>query len=493
MPFLQIWYIWDNFEKCIFAHIPTSMKLQSILLASILSLGITWTTQAQTIKQKLEQSFSTFMKHPSLTNGIAAFHVINSETGETLFEKNTIVGLPTASTLKVITSITALDILGKDYTYKTKLYYTGEIDSVGILHGDIVVHGEGDPTLGSHRYSHTKEDVILAKWKKAIIDAGITSVDGRIIADDSMYQGIDVPGGWIWTDMGNYYGAGISSLNWRENSSGINFQAGKIQDDAPISNTTSDLSYLKLVNQVKVGRPGSGDNVYAYSAPYSEKIVIKGTYGQDLKKTIEISLPDPAYDLAFNLQKVLATDSIEIFQGITTGQRMAEEGHKVPQASKELDTHVSPPLHEIVHWFNQRSINLYGEALLRSIAFISGGKTSTYDGAQYVKKYWEQKLNLKSSELDIVDGSGLSPQNNVTTNAMNQIMQYALKRPWFSEFQKSLPTYNEMTMKSGTLGYTGYHTAKDGKKYTFSLLVYNYDGGASQMRQRMFTLLNTLK
>ncbi|WP_262506619.1 D-alanyl-D-alanine carboxypeptidase [Sphingobacterium sp. T2] len=70
--------------------------------------------------------------------------------------------------------------------------------------------------------------------------------------------------------------------------------------------------------------------------------------------------------------------------------------------------------------------------------------------------------------MDIIDGSGLSPQNNVTTRAMNQIMQYALKRPWFPEFQKSLPTYNDMTMKSGTiggtLGYTGYHTAKDGKK-----------------------------
>ena len=486
-----------QFEKCIFAYIHSYMKIYALLFAGILSIGTMYTAKAQNIKQKLEQNYTTFSKHPSLTNGISSLHVINSETGETIFEKNAVIGLPTASTLKVITSITALDILGKDYTYKTRLYYAGEIDSVGILHGDIVIHGEGDPTLGSHRYAHTKEAIILSKWKKAILDAGITAIHGRIIADDSMYEGIDVPSGWTWADIGNYYGAGISSLNWRENSSGLNFQAGKIQDAAPISNTTSDLSYLKLVNHVKVGRPGSGDNVYAYSAPYSEKIVIKGSYGQDLKKTIEISLPDPAYDLAYNLAKVLAVDSIEIVDGITTGQRLYEEGKQVPKITKELDTHASPPLHEIVYWFNQRSINLYGEALLRSIAFISGRKTSTYDGAQYVKKYWEQKLNIKETALDMVDGSGLSPQNNVTTNAMNQIMQYALNRPWFAEFNKSLPTYNEMTMKSGTingsLGYTGYHTAKDGKKYTFSLLVYNYDGSAAQMRQRMFTLLNSLK
>ena len=473
------------------------MKILSILLAGSLTLAATSDLVAQNIKQKLDQSYSTFANHNSLSNGLATMHVINSETGEVVLEKNANVGLPTASTLKVITSITALDILGKDFTYKTKLFYAGQIDSTGILHGDIIIHGEGDPTLGSSRYTDTKEEVLLAKWKNAILPAGIKSVQGRIIADDSMYGGIDVPGGWIWTDMGNYYGAGISSLNWRENSAGLNFQPGTINSSAPIANTTSDLSYLKIINQVKVGRKGSGDNVYGYSAPYSEKIVVRGTYGQDLNKTIEISLPDPAYDLAFNLAKTLATDSINIAEGITTGQRLIEEGLTVPNQGVDLDTHTSPPLHEIVYWFNRRSINLYGEALLRSIAYRSGGKTSTSEGAQYVKKYWEERLNIKSSELDIVDGSGLSPQNNITSKAMNRIMHYAIQRPWFTEFNNSLPIYNDMSMKSGTingtLGYTGYHTAKDGKKYTLTLLVYNYNGGASQMRQRMFTLLNSLK
>ncbi len=163
------------------------MKKNILLVASAL-LSTIINIQAQTTKQKLEQNFATFTKSPSLANGIASLHVINSETGETVFEKNASIGLPTASTLKVITSITALDILGKDFTYKTSLSYAGEIDSLGILHGDIIIHGEGDPTLGSHRYESTKEDVILNKWKKAILDAGIKYVEGRIIADDRLYQ-----------------------------------------------------------------------------------------------------------------------------------------------------------------------------------------------------------------------------------------------------------------------------------------------------------------
>ncbi|MBL1407718.1 D-alanyl-D-alanine carboxypeptidase/D-alanyl-D-alanine endopeptidase [Sphingobacterium faecale] len=452
---------------------------------------------AQSIHQNLDKRFQSFLAQPGLKNGMASLHVIDKNTGNTVFEKNSDIGLPTASTLKVITSITALDLLGANYTYKTKLYYTGIIDSTGVLHGDIVIQGSGDPTLGSDRYEQTKGQTLLNKWVNTIKNAGITAIEGRIIGDDRLYNGHDLPGGWIWTDMGNYYGAGISALNWQENKAGINFQAGSLSNPALIASTTTDLSYLQLINTVKTGRPGSGDNVYAYSAPYSEKIYLRGTYGQDLKKTIEISLPDPAFALAFDLSKAINASGIFVSSTPTTGQRLVEQDSIFPNKTAELDIHTSPNLTDIVYWFNQKSINLYGEAILRSIAYLSGGKTSTYDGANYLQKFWQQKLQLSISELDIIDGSGLSPQNNVTTNAMNRIMQYAIKRPWYESFTKSLPIYNEMTMKSGTiggtLGYTGYHKAKDGKEYTFTIIVYNYTGSASKMRQSMFSVLDILK
>ena len=470
--------------------------MKKIIVSSLL-LVTALTTHAQTIKSKLEQSFHTFMSSPSLQNGIATLVVTNTDNGQVIFEKNSLTGLPTASTLKVITAITALDLLGPDYTFKTNLYYTGDIDSLGVLHGDIVIKGSGDPTLGSDRFDNTKEHILLSKWTGAIKGAGIDSIAGRIIGDDRFFHGNDVPGGWIWTDMGNYYGAGISGLNWRENKTGINYQVGTINKPANISNTTSDISYLQLINTVTTGGKGSGDNVYAYSAPYSDKIILKGTYGIDLKKTIEISIPDPAFDLAFQLKNYLAKDSIFIENGITTGQILTESGERIAAKTKDLATHVSPKMSEIIYWFNQKSINLYGESLLKMIGFISGSKVSTAEGADYMKKYWQQKLKIPLSELDIIDGSGLSPQNNVTSAAMNSIMQYAVSRPWFPSFQKSLPIYNQMTMKSGTiggtLGYTGYHQAKDGKRYTYTLLVYNYKGSASSMRQSMFQLLDNLK
>lgn len=455
------------------------------------------TTVAQDIKQKLELNFTKFKTLPALKHGIASLHVMDSESGETIFEDNSQIGLPTASTLKVITAVTALDILGPDYKYTTTLDYTGQIDDNGILHGDLIIRGSGDPTLGSERYEQSKSSVLLNRWTDAVSKAGIKAIQGRVIGDDLRYNGHDIPGGWIWTDIGNYYGAGISALNWQENKAGVQFTPTATGQIAPIKEINTNLGYLNFINQVKTGSRGSGDNVYAYSAPYSEKIYLRGTYGVDLKKTIEISLPDPAYEAAHQLRLALEQRGIPVGNETTTTQRLIEQEQHILSKSTILDSYNSPRLADIVYWFNQKSINLYGEAMLKSIGYTLNNTTTTQAASSQLKKYWLDKLGINTAELDIVDGSGLSPQNNITTSAMSRIMQYAKNKPWYTEFNKSLPIYNQMTMKSGTingtLGYTGYHESKSGQKYTFSVLVYNYATSATNMRQHLFELLNTLK
>jgi D-alanyl-D-alanine carboxypeptidase/D-alanyl-D-alanine-endopeptidase (penicillin-binding protein 4) len=296
--------------------------------------------------------------------------------------------------------------------------------------------------------------------------------------------------------MGNYYGAGISGLNWRENKAGITFSPGNVGQPASIVKISSPLEGITLVNEVTTGADGTGDNVYAYAAPYSQVIYVRGTYGRDLKKTIEISVPDPAMDLAQQFTAALHNQGIAVDSLPTTGRRLRNQGQRLSPPNKVLATHQSPPLRDIVYWFNQKSINLYGEALLKTFGLVSGNKPGTGEAAQLVTKYWEQKLKIQGSELKIIDGSGLSPQNRVTTAAMSGIMHYAQSRPWFADFEKSLPTINGMSMKSGTiggvLGYTGYHQGKSGQ-VTFSLLVNNYTGSSSSMRQAMFKLLDSLK
>ncbi|MBD1435120.1 D-alanyl-D-alanine carboxypeptidase/D-alanyl-D-alanine-endopeptidase [Sphingobacterium sp. DN00404] len=448
-------------------------------------------------KDNINNAYQQFVKSGKFPNGIASLTVLDGKTGQPIFTNNASIGLPTASTMKVITSITALDILGPDYTYQTKLAYTGEIDSLGVLHGDIIVIGSGDPTLGSDRYAATKAETILNKWVYKIQQAGITHINGHVVGDDLYLNGNDVPPTWTWVDMGNYYGAGISGLNWRENKVGVRFNPGIIGGTAAISSTTSSLTSVHLINEVATGPNGSGDKVYAYSAPYSNTVYLRGTYGKDLKKVIEISVPDPAMALAEELHEALTEANIPVDSLPATGKGLRNQGVHLGKPTKQLDTHQSPTLQNIVHWFNQKSINLYGEAMLKSFGIISHNKSNSEEAATLLSKYWEQKLKIPASELHIHDGSGLSPQNRVTTLAMAKIMHYAQSRPWFADFQKSLPTINGITMKSGTiggvLGYTGFHTNNAGTPVTFSLLVNNYTGSTSAMRQEMFTLLNSLK
>ena len=100
-----------------------------------------------------------------------------------------------------------------------------------------------------------------------------------------------------------------------------------------------------------------------------------------------------------------------------------------------------------------------------------------------VLNFWKNKLDLPNASLQIVDGCGLSPQNKITTKALVDILQYAKTQPWFDAFYAALPTINGIKMKSGTIyhtkAYSGYIQAADGKSYTFSFIINNFNSSSS--------------
>lgn len=452
---------------------------------------------AQSLEHKLNLAYQQFESNPNLKNGIASLTVLDAKTGAVLFSKNGNTGLATASTLKTITSATAFYLLGADYTYQTQLYYTGQIENE-VLIGDLVIKGAGDPSLGSDRFDQTKESLLLTQWTKAIVTAGIKKIKGSVIGDDLLFGGQKAGPRWIWQDLGSYYGAGISGLNWRENLVDVHLLPGKhVGAATTLQSTVPNVSYLKIINEATTGGSGSGDKVYPYSAPYSSFIYLRGTYGIDLRKPVQIALPDAAYDAALRLQLSLESQGISVGQAATTGQMLKLSEKKVPQDGKPLFYHQSPPLKELVYWFNQKSINLYGEALLKTMAWKKGQVFDTDEAADMLRNFWADKLGLEKGTIRIFDGSGLSPENRVTTMTMAKILASVKKESWFDDYYKSFPVYNGMKMKSGTiggvLGYAGYQKSSNGTDLVFSLLVNNYEGTAYNMRQQMFKLLNVLK
>ncbi len=466
------------------------------LLFLFLILFITQTS-AQSLQQKIETVYKRFETDSQLEYGTSSLTVLNAETGQVIFSRNGSTGLAPASTLKTITAATAYHLLGKDFTWETTLGYTGSVSSSGVLDGDVIITGTGDPSLGSERFEQARAETLLKRWTDALTRAGVKRIAGRVISDDRLFGSQTLPGGWIWNDIGNYYGAGPSALTWRENQFDLIFKPGKVGGAAQLVRTEPALSYLKIVNEVTTGRPGSGDNVYAFSAPYSEIIYLRGTYGIDLKKAISASVPDPAFDAAFSLGNKLKASGIVVEKGYTTGRKLAVDGEPFPVPAKVIDIYNSPALEKLVYWFNQKSINLYGEHLVKTLAWKNGKDITTQEGVAIIKDFWSKKLGIDQNAMNISDGSGLSPGNRITTLSMAKVLQSIKKEPWFDSFYESLPVYNNMKMKSGSISdviaYTGYHTASSGTPLVFSFMINNYSGSSTAVRQKLFNVLNVLK
>jgi len=215
---------------------------------------------SQTVSKKLDEAYQKFEKDSQLTNAVASLYVINANTGEVVFDKNSTIGLATASTLKIITAATAYELLGKDFKYKTEFGYTGKVAGKKLL-GNFYIKPSGDPTLGSWRYKASSDTVILDQLFSAIRKMNISGY-GSFDIDNSAWKSETIPDGWIWQDIGNYYGAGPTGFNWRENQFDIIMKSGaRIGEPVRIVQTKPKLETITIGSLATSAAKGSGDAV----------------------------------------------------------------------------------------------------------------------------------------------------------------------------------------------------------------------------------------
>ncbi|MNQ94928.1 D-alanyl-D-alanine carboxypeptidase DacC precursor [compost metagenome] len=317
-----------------------------------------------------------------------------------------------------------------------------------------------------------------------------------MISDDSTFGTSTIPTGWIWQDIGNYYGAGAGSICWRENQFDVHLRAGSSTgSDVQLVKTVPQTPYIQLVNELKTGASGTGDNAYGFLAPYTNIGYLRGAWGIGIKKScISLALPDAAFDAAYRLQDTLKRLSIECSKTASSARLLALENKQISGEQKSLLTIFSPTLSQMVYWFQKKSINLYGEQLLKTIAYKQGKEGSTKNGAKAVIDFWSGK-GIDKNALNMIDGSGLSPANRVTTMAMASILFQAQKESWFADYLNSFPDYNGMNIKSGNINdvtaYAGYYMAKNGSKYVAVININNYSG--SGISRKLFQVLDALK
>lgn len=449
---------------------------------------LTFSTQiifAQNVAQKLDAATKNLMESSAAVSSSLSFYVAD-ENGNFIYEYQGNKGLSTASTQKIFTAAAALEVLGKNYTYKTTSAYSGTV-SGGNLNGNLFITSTGDPTLGSWRYDGYKPENFKQKLIEAIKKTGIKKISGDLIIDDSYFDHQTIPGGWPWDDLGNYYGAGVWGVNWRENQFDININGTEFKS------FSYPLEGVKWLNDLKVA--GSSDQSLIFTAPYSNVALINGTLPS---KTVTVSgsTPNPPLQLGVEVQQWLKESGIGFSGKVITNAQLEIEGKKISETPKSniILTYESPMLDKIVYWFLRKSINMYGETLIKTLGKEKKGNPGFKSGVAYLKEFWKSK-GINANMINFADGSGLSPQNYVSARAEVQALLYARKQSWFDSYYDGFPTQdNGIKMKSGTMrdtkSFAGFHTSKDGKKYVFSIIINNYQGSGSAELQK---ILNVLK
>lgn len=482
------------------------MKILSSSLIAFLIL-----TNFAFSQNNLDQAIATFVKKSGFEHASISIHVVDLADNSTVAEHNSKISLTTASTAKLFSTATALDLLGPSYKATTRLYIDGEIEE-GVLNGNLWIRGGGDPSLGSKYYNSDGHqlDFMLA-WADSLKALGIKKINGKIIADASEFGYQGAPDGWIWTDLGNYYGAGPSGLTIYDNLLKYDFStsssAGKPAKLLSIEPSVPGLK--QKFNNYVVSSKRNGDHVYLYGAPYSIDRFGSGTLPIGRSSFIvKGSLPDPEKQFAyeFHLSLVEAGIVSDGYQGFrSTNSNSANYSDKTLILS-----HRGKSIEDLITKTNHKSINLYAEHMISLIGHEKGKNGSTKAGLEVLDKHWSEKINTQGMFLQ--DGSGLARTNALSARNFTSLLSYMKSSKHQSVFTASLPVagisgtmrnvckgqagHKRISAKSGSMkrvsSYAGYVDSSTGKKLAFAIIVNNYDCSYGQTKLAMQALMNAM-
>ena len=462
------------------------------------------TTATLTAQRSIDQVVRDFAGAQVLGHTLTAVDVRDVSTGRQLASHNAEVSCIPASTQKLITTAAAMDLLSADYRFATRLIASGPVEN-GVLQGDLIILGGGDPTLGSESMDGSRPlDAVVRQWVAAVRDHGITRVTGAVVGDGSRYGSDGTGRGWAWADLGNYYGAGAYGLNVNENAYELTFtQRPREGSIPPVLSTDPPIPGLTFTNELTSGPRGSGDQAYIFGAPFNFQHFIRGSIPAGTGSfQIRGSIPDPALLAAQQLNEALEGGGVAVTGLPTTRATLPKVGE-----GQVLDEQFSPYLSEIVDRTNMRSVNLYAEALLREINYVAGDREET--ASTEVITDWLERQGLDTDGVNLRDGSGLDDRNFFPPAFMTAfLVSQAGAERWVESIPvagrsgslrnvlRGTVAEGRVSGKSGTVNavrcYAGYVDRPDGRRLAYSIAVNNHTLRSSQVSGLIYELMRDL-
>jgi serine-type D-Ala-D-Ala carboxypeptidase/endopeptidase (penicillin-binding protein 4) len=459
----------------------------------------------------LYDAYKVFVNDAGLKNASVGICFKDLTSNKVIISENLNKSLTPASTMKLFTTYAALNILGSDFRFKTRLQYDGYLDEAGNLHGNVYISGGGDPTFGSRRFGKKYlTDSIFFQFMKALSSIGIRNIEGNVIGDGSVLGTDMVPYNWSWADVGNYYGAGVCGLNIYENEYSLTWKpADSVGKKAILVKTEPEIPGLQLINYVKTAVNNGSYDIYVLGSPYEYNRRVEGAIAlNDPAETIRGSIPDPEYFTAYQFYNYLLKNKF-IMSGKPAGYRqLTEQNITVNQNRTVLYTHLSPPLTDIMKLLNTFSINLYADAFLKMMGVVKYKDGSFESGTRAVKDFLALN-NIDLKGFNMFDGSGMTRSNTYTPKQMTDLLSIIYKSKQFETFLNTLPIAGNsgtlskfgsgtslegnLMAKTGTMftvkSYCGYLENTSHKKFSVVVMANNYTCTTAQLQEKIEKLL----
>ena len=425
---------------------------------------------------------------PDFRSGYWGILVVDPVRGDTLYSRNADKLFMPASNMKIVTGAVALAQLGPDFTWSTSLFARGPVRR-GVLEGDLVVRGDGDPSISSHMRGDAM--LPLRDLADSLRAHGVTRIRGRVVAAPSPFTDSPLGYGWDWDDLDEPYGAGVDALYFNEGFTEVLVRAGARAGDPARATTRPATTYPPLVVQATtVARPASASDSESHRTQLTidrdssrAGIVVRGTIVAGDTAVLQIAFRDHPAAFVAALREAIGS------RGITVDGRATDTTARVDS----LLSLRSPTLREVFPFFEKPSQNQIGELLFKSIARKATG-IGRADSAQQVVGRQLLAWGATSDGFAVRDGSGLSRHDYVSPRTIVHVLDAVRRHPDFHVFFDALPVAgvdgtleNRMrgTPAQGNVhaktGYidkarslSGYVTTADGRVLLFSALCNNY-------------------
>ena len=444
----------------------------------------------------LRSDLDTIFADPVLSRGLMAVRVDSLRDGRRLYALNDDKHVMPASNMKVVTLAAAVERLGWNFTYETRLESSGEVVD-GVLRGDLIAVGGGDPSIASLDGGPAP---LFGQWADALLHAGIHRVRGRLIGDDDFFDDIGLGAGWSWDDLGAGYAAPSGALSYNENGVTVRIRPGATPGSVALVDLAPPGHELRVENDVRTAATASSVDLDLIRLPGSANLTVRGTVpagGPQVARSA--SVDNPTRFFVEGLRLALAARQIQVDGG-------AWDIDDVPSSVRPADRHLiaahqSPPLSVLAGYFMKVSQNFYAETLLRTMGRLVAGQGTAAAGRTVVRDTlvaW----GIPGDAIVMADGSGLSRYNYVTASAVITI----LERMWQDErfrgaFAAALPVAGHdgtlasrmkgtvldarLEAKTGTISnvraLSGYLETRTGDRLAFSMIANHFTAPSSRI------------